>query len=49
VAQLVEVLLYKPEGHNPFGRNTGLEPTQPLTDMSTTNISWGIKVAAAEG
>jgi hypothetical protein len=29
--------------HNPFG------PTQPLTEMSTRNISWGVKVAGALG
>jgi hypothetical protein len=52
VVQLVEALRYKPEGrgfdslwcqwnwHNPFGRTMALGSTQPLTKMSTRNISW---------
>jgi len=32
--------------HNPSGRTVALELTQPLTEMSTRNISWrGVKVA----
>ena len=27
--------------HNPFGRTRALGSTQPLTEMSTRNISWG--------
>jgi hypothetical protein len=27
--------------HNPSGRNMALGSTQPLTEMSTRNISWG--------
>jgi hypothetical protein len=27
--------------HNRFGRTMALESTQPLTEMSTRNISWG--------
>jgi len=27
--------------HNPSGRTMALELTQPLTEMSTRNISWG--------
>jgi hypothetical protein len=27
--------------HNPFGRTMVLGSTQPLTEMSTRNISWG--------
>ena len=27
--------------HNPSGRTLTLGSTQPLTEMSTTNISWG--------
>jgi hypothetical protein len=55
VAQLVEALRYKPEGrgfdsrwchwNNPFGRTMALGSTQPLTEMSTRNISWGVKAA----
>jgi len=53
VARLVEALRYKPEGsipngvigifhwHNPSGNTMTLESTQPLTEMSTRNISWG--------
>ena len=31
--------------HNPSGRTIVLESTQPLTEMSTRNISWGVKAA----
>jgi hypothetical protein len=31
--------------YNPFGRTMALGPTQPLTEMSTRNISWGVKAA----
>jgi hypothetical protein len=31
--------------HNPSGRTMALELTQPLTEMSTRNISWGVKAA----
>jgi hypothetical protein len=27
--------------HNPSGRTVALGSTQPLTEMSTRNISWG--------
>jgi hypothetical protein len=54
VAQLVEALHYKPAGrsgifhwHNPFGRTMALGSTQPLTEMSTRNISWGVNAAGA--
>ena len=33
--------------HNPSGRTMSLGSTQPLTDMSTRNISWGVKAAGA--
>ena len=29
--------------HNPFGRTMALGSTQPLTEMSTRNISWRVK------
>jgi hypothetical protein len=35
--------------HNRFGRTMGLGSTQPLTEMSTRNISWGVKAAGAYG
>ena len=35
--------------HNPFGRTMALGLTQPLTEMSTRNISWGVKAAGAYG
>ena len=50
VAQLVEALRYKSEGRgfdsrwchwNFSGRTMALGSTQPLTEMSTGNISWG--------
>jgi hypothetical protein len=57
VAQLVEALRYNSEGrgfdsqwchwHNPSGRIMVLGSTQSLTEMSTKNISWGIKAAGA--
>ena len=54
MAQLVEALRYKPEGRgfysrwcNPFGRAVALGLTQPLTEKSTKNISWEVKVAGA--
>jgi len=31
----------------PSGRTTTLGPTQPLAEMSTGNISWGLKMAGA--
>ena len=33
--------------HNPSGRTVALGSTQPLTEMNTRNISWGIKAAGA--
>ena len=35
--------------HNPSGRTVALELTQPLTEMSTSNISWEAKEADAQG
>jgi hypothetical protein len=32
---------------NPSGRTMALGSTLPLTDMSTGNISWGVKAAGA--
>jgi len=34
-------------GHNPSGRTMTLGLTQPLTEVSTRNISWGVKAAGA--
>jgi hypothetical protein len=55
MAQLVEALHYRSEGrgfdsrmcHNPSGRIMALGSTQPLTEMSTRGISWGVKAAGA--
>jgi len=55
VAQFVEALRYKQEGrgfdsrwcHNPSGRTIALGLTQLLTQMSTRNIPWGVKVDSA--
>jgi hypothetical protein len=33
--------------HNRFGRTMALGSTQPLTEISTRNLSWGIKAAGA--
>jgi len=33
--------------HNPSGRTMTLGSTQTLTEMSTRNISWGVKAAGA--
>jgi len=33
--------------HNPSGRTMALELTQPLTEISTRNISWEVKAAGA--
>jgi hypothetical protein len=33
--------------HNRFGRTMALGSTQPLTEMNTRNISWGVKAAGA--
>ena len=35
--------------HNPSGHTVALGLTQPLTGMSTRNISWGVKAAGAWG
>ena len=32
--------------HNPSGQTMALGSTQPLTEMSTRNISWGVKAAS---
>jgi len=55
VAQLVEALRYKPVGCGfdslwcPSGRTMDLGLTQPLTKMSTRNISWGSKGSRCVG
>ena len=33
--------------HNPSGRTMALGSTQPLTEKSNRNISWGVKAAGA--
>jgi hypothetical protein len=49
VAQLVEALCYKLAGHGfdsqwgPYDFKLTLGSTQPLTEMNTRGISWGIK------
>jgi len=40
-AQWVQQLPVRFHGHNPLGRTMALGSTQPLTEMSTGNISWG--------
>jgi hypothetical protein len=34
--------------HNPSGRTMALGLTQPLTEMSTRNISWEVKSAGTQ-
>jgi hypothetical protein len=54
VAQLTEALRYKSEDrgfysrwcHNPSGRTLAPGFNQPLIEMSTRNISWGVKAAS---
>ena len=56
VAQLVEELRHKPESrrfdswwwHNPSERTVVLGLTQPLIEMSTRDISWGVKEGSAD-
>jgi len=56
MAQLVEALRYEPEGcrfdfqwcHcNSSGHTMALGSTQPVTEMSTRDVSWGVKAAGA--
>jgi hypothetical protein len=35
--------------HNPSGCTMALRSTQPLTEMSTRNIPWGVKAASVQG
>jgi hypothetical protein len=35
--------------HNPFGRTLAIGSTQPLTEKSATNISWGGKAGRCVG
>ena len=35
--------------HNSSGHTATLRSTQPLTEMSTRNFSWGVKAAGACG
>jgi hypothetical protein len=34
--------------HNPSDRTMALGLTQPLTEMSTKNVSWGVEAAGAQ-
>jgi hypothetical protein len=34
--------------HNPVSRTMALGSTQPLTETSTRNISWGVKAAGGQ-
>jgi hypothetical protein len=36
-----------PDGDNSSGRTMALGLTEPLREMSTRNISWGVKAAGA--
>jgi len=39
---------YWNHSHNTSGLTATLKSTEPLIDISTTNISWGVKVAGAQ-
>jgi hypothetical protein len=41
--RVIEIL----HGYNPPGRTVALGWTQPLTEMSARDISWGVKTAGA--
>ena len=43
------MVCYSFHWHNPSGRNMTLGRTHPPTEMSTRNISWGVKAASALG
>jgi hypothetical protein len=54
VAQLVEIVGSIPDGvigifhsYNPSGRTIALGLAEPLTKMSTRNLSWMVKAAGA--
>jgi hypothetical protein len=53
VAQLIQTLRFQPKRHGygsqwcHYGRNMVLGLTQPVTEMSTRNISWEMGVKAA--
>jgi len=54
VARLIEALRYSPEGrvfdlHYPSGHTIARGSSRRLTDMSTGNISWGVKAAGTYG
>ena len=44
---MVKALRYKPTGRG-FDSTVALGSTQPLTEMSTRCISWGVKAACAK-
>jgi hypothetical protein len=50
-AQLVQAMRYKPEGHGfeNSGRTMTLRSTQPLTELSSRVISWGVKAVGVYG
>jgi hypothetical protein len=35
--------------YNPTSRTVTLGTTQPLTEMSTSDVSWGVKAAGVQG
>jgi hypothetical protein len=45
--QLFKAPRYKPEGCGFDSLTVDLGSTQPLTEMSTKNTSWGVKAAGA--
>ena len=49
IGSIPDVVIWICHWHNPSGRTVALGSIQPLTEMSTRNISWGVKVAGALG
>jgi hypothetical protein len=45
MAQLVEALRYAPEGRGFDSRLNSSYRTQPVTEMSSRDTSWGVKEA----
>jgi len=45
VCSVDEGVIWVFHGPNPTGRNMAPRSTQPLTEMSSRDISWGVKAA----
>jgi hypothetical protein len=47
IGPIPEGVIENLDSHNPSGRIMAMGSTQPLPEMSTTNISWVVKAAGA--